>query len=101
MAPTPPTPTSTSSSICTLSWACAPIDYAKISDADSDINMGGCGEDTPCVTVRSGRTLDSAVMTMWAKSRISHGLLVIEYWLTDQSASVALVSIVLVYHMYL
>jgi hypothetical protein len=38
-------------------------------------------------------------MTMRAESRISHGLLVIVSWITDQSADVALVSIVLVYHM--
>jgi hypothetical protein len=38
-------------------------------------------------------------MTTQAKSRISHGLLVVECWLTDQSADVALVSIVLHYHM--
>jgi hypothetical protein len=48
-----------------------------------------------------GRTLDSVVMTMQAKSRISHGLLVVESWITDQSADVVLVFIVLVYHMYL
>jgi hypothetical protein len=48
-----------------------------------------------------GKVLDLVVMTMWAESRISHGLLVIGSWLTDQSAGVALVSIVLVYHMYL
>jgi hypothetical protein len=36
--------------------------------------------------------LDSAVMTMWAESRISHGLLVVNCWLTDQSTDVALVS---------
>jgi hypothetical protein len=40
-------------------------------------------------------------MTMRAESRISHGLLVIQSWLIDQSADVALVSIVFVYHMYL
>jgi hypothetical protein len=51
------------------------------------------------VTIQSGRFLDSAVMTMRAESRISHGLLVIVSWITDQSADVALVSIVLVYHM--
>jgi hypothetical protein len=33
---------------------------------------------------------------MRAKSRISHGLLVVRSWLTDQSAGVVLVSIVLV-----
>jgi hypothetical protein len=38
-------------------------------------------------------------MTTRAKSIISHGLFVIIFWLTDQSADVALVSIVLVYHM--
>jgi hypothetical protein len=45
------------------------------------------------------KSLDSVVMTMWAKSIISHGLLVVSCWLTDQSAGVALVSIVLHYHM--
>jgi hypothetical protein len=40
-------------------------------------------------------------MTTRAESRISYGLLVVESWLTDQSAGVVLVSIVLVYHMYL
>jgi hypothetical protein len=34
-------------------------------------------------------------MTMRAESSISHGLLVVRIWLTDQSAGVALVSIVL------
>jgi hypothetical protein len=43
----------------------------------------------------AGKDLDSVVMTTQAKSRISHGLLVIEYWLTDPSADVVLVSIVL------
>jgi hypothetical protein len=47
------------------------------------------------------KDLVSAVMTMRAESRISHGLLVIRSWLIDQSADVALVSIVFVYHMYL
>jgi hypothetical protein len=47
------------------------------------------------------RNLVSAVMTTRAKSRISHGLLVVKSWLIDQGADVALVSIVLVYHMYL
>jgi hypothetical protein len=51
------------------------------------------------VTVWSGRFLDSAVMTTWAESRISHGLLVVENWLTDPSADVVLCLIVLVYHM--
>jgi hypothetical protein len=37
----------------------------------------------------------SAVMTMRAESRISHGLLVVRIWLTDQSTGVALVFIVL------
>jgi hypothetical protein len=46
------------------------------------------------------KDLVSAVMTTWAESRISHGLFVIWSWLTDQSADVALVSIVLIYHMY-
>jgi hypothetical protein len=40
-------------------------------------------------------------MTMRAESRISHGLLVVQSWLTDPSADVVLVSIVFVYHMYL
>jgi hypothetical protein len=40
--------------------------------------------------------LVSAVMTTRAESRISHGLLVIRSWLTDQSADVALISIVFV-----
>jgi hypothetical protein len=40
-------------------------------------------------------------MTTQAESRISHGLLVIVSWLTDPSADVALISIVLIYHMYL
>jgi hypothetical protein len=40
--------------------------------------------------------LVSAVMTTRAESRISHGLLVVRSWLTDQSADVVLVSIVLV-----
>jgi hypothetical protein len=47
------------------------------------------------------KDLVSAVMTMRAESRISHGLLVVRSWLTDPSADVALVSIVFVYHMYL
>jgi hypothetical protein len=47
------------------------------------------------------KDLVSAVMTMWAESRISHGLLVAWSWLTDPSADVALVSIVFTYHMYL
>jgi hypothetical protein len=38
-------------------------------------------------------------MTTRAESRISHGLLVVIFFLTDQSADVALVSIVFVYHM--
>jgi hypothetical protein len=33
-------------------------------------------------------------MTTRAKSRISHGLLVVQSWFTDQSADVVLVSIV-------
>jgi hypothetical protein len=40
-------------------------------------------------------------MTTRAESRISHGPLVVRSWLMDQSADVALVSIVFVYHMYL
>jgi hypothetical protein len=40
--------------------------------------------------------LVSAVMTTRAKSRISHGLLVVRSWLTEQGADVALVSIVFV-----
>jgi hypothetical protein len=40
-------------------------------------------------------------MTTWAESRISHGLLLIVSWLIDLSADVALVLIVLGYHMYL
>jgi hypothetical protein len=51
------------------------------------------------VMIRSGRSLDSAVMTTWAESRISHGLLVVVSWITDQSTDVALAFIVLVYHM--
>jgi hypothetical protein len=47
------------------------------------------------------KDLVSAVMTMRAESRISHGLLVVWSWLIDQSADVALVSIVFIYHMYL
>jgi hypothetical protein len=47
------------------------------------------------------KDLVSAVMTTRAESRISHGLLVIRSWLIDQSADVALISIVFVYHMYL
>jgi uncharacterized membrane protein len=47
------------------------------------------------------RLLDSAVMTTWAESRISHGLLVVRSWVPDQSADVALVLIVFDYHMYL
>jgi hypothetical protein len=43
----------------------------------------------------------SVVMTTRPESRISHGLLVIQSWLTDPRADVALVSIVSVYHMYL
>jgi hypothetical protein len=46
------------------------------------------------------KSLVSAVMTTQAESRISHGLLVVRSWLTDQSADVVLVSIVLLYHMY-
>jgi hypothetical protein len=42
------------------------------------------------------KCLVSAVMTTQAESRISHGLLVVRSWLTDQSADVALVSIVFV-----
>jgi hypothetical protein len=38
-------------------------------------------------------------MTMWAESIISHGLLVVVSWITDQSADVALIPIVLIYHM--
>jgi hypothetical protein len=47
------------------------------------------------------KDLVSAVMTMRAKSRISHGLLVVRSWLPYLSADVALVSIVFDYHMYL
>jgi hypothetical protein len=47
------------------------------------------------------KNLVSGVMTTRAESRISHGLFVVRSWLTDQSADVALVSIVFVYHMYL
>jgi hypothetical protein len=47
------------------------------------------------------KDLVSAVMTTQAESRISHGLLVVQSWLTDPSADVALVSIVFIYHMYL
>jgi hypothetical protein len=47
------------------------------------------------------KDLVSAVMTTRAESRISHGLLVVRSWLMDQSADVALVSIVLLYHMYI
>jgi hypothetical protein len=53
----------------------------------------------PIVMVRLGRFLDSAVITTWAESRISHGLLVVKCWLTDPSADVALASIVLLYHL--
>jgi hypothetical protein len=53
------------------------------------------------VTFVQGRSLDSAVMTTQAESRISHGLLVVECWLTDPSTDVALVSIVLSYHMFM
>jgi hypothetical protein len=42
------------------------------------------------------KNLVSAVMTMRPESRISHGLFVVRSWLTDQSADVALISIVLV-----
>jgi hypothetical protein len=45
--------------------------------------------------------LVSAVMTTWAESRISHGLLVVRSWLTDLSADVALVLLFSLYHMYL
>jgi hypothetical protein len=52
------------------------------------------------VTIMPRKLLDSAVMTTRAKSRISHGLLVVVSLLTDPSADVALVLIVLLYHMY-
>jgi hypothetical protein len=38
-------------------------------------------------------------MTTRAESRISHGLLVVVSWITDQSTGVVLTSVVLVYHM--
>jgi hypothetical protein len=63
-------------------------------------NVGVCPEKGMMLRLRQ-KDLVSAVMTTWAKSRISHGLLVVRSWLTDQSADVALVSIVLLYHMYL
>jgi hypothetical protein len=47
------------------------------------------------------KDLVSAVMTTRAESRISHGLLVVRSWLPIESAGVALVSIVFVYHMSL
>jgi hypothetical protein len=50
--------------------------------------------------IAPGRSLDSVVMTMQAKSRISHGLLVVVSWLTDPSTDVVLVPIVLSYHMH-
>jgi hypothetical protein len=37
---------------------------------------------------------------MRPESRISHGLFVVRSWLTDPSADVAPVSIVLLYHMH-
>jgi hypothetical protein len=46
------------------------------------------------------KVLDSAVMTTRAESRISHGLLVVVSWITDQSTDVVLALIVLEYHMY-
>jgi hypothetical protein len=52
------------------------------------------------VTIMPRKLLDSAVMTMQAESRISHGLLVVISLLTDPSTDVALVLIVLLYHMY-
>jgi hypothetical protein len=44
--------------------------------------------------------LVSAVMTTRPESRISHGLLVVQSWLPCLSADVALVLIVLLYHMH-
>jgi hypothetical protein len=38
------------------------------------------------------KDLVSVVMTMWAESRISHGLFVVQSWLTDPSADVAPIS---------
>jgi hypothetical protein len=46
------------------------------------------------------KSLVSAVMTTRPKSIISHGLLVVVGLLTDLSADVAPISIVLLYHMH-
>jgi hypothetical protein len=51
---------------------------------------------SPAMLQLRRKYLVSAVMTMRAESRISHGLLVVRSWLTDQSADVALISIVFV-----
>jgi hypothetical protein len=58
-------------------------------------NVGVCPEKGMMLRLRR-KYLVSAVMTTQAESRISHGLLVVRNWLTDQSADVALVFIVLV-----
>jgi hypothetical protein len=58
-------------------------------------NVGVCPEKGMMLRLRR-KYLVSAVMTTRAESRISHGLLVVRSWLTDQSADVVLVSIVLV-----
>jgi hypothetical protein len=62
--------------------------------------MGVCPEKGMMLRLRR-KDLVSAVMTMQAESRISHGLLVVRSWIPVPSADVALVSIVFVYHMYL
>jgi hypothetical protein len=46
------------------------------------------------------KDLVSVLMTTRAESRISHGLCVVRSLLTDPSTDVALISIVLMYHMY-
>jgi hypothetical protein len=63
-------------------------------------NVGVCPEKGMMLRLHR-KDLVSAVMTMRAKSRISHGLLVDRSWLTDPSADVTLVSIVFIYHMYI
>jgi hypothetical protein len=62
--------------------------------------VGVCPEKGMMLQLRR-KDLVSVVMTTWAKCRISHGQLVVRSWLTDQSADVALISIVFIYHMYL
>jgi hypothetical protein len=57
-------------------------------------NVGVCPEKGMMLRLHRSN-LVSAVMTTRAESRISHGLLVVCIWLTDQSTGVALVSIVL------